>query len=64
MRKTKIVVTLGPATDSPETIRALIDAGANIFRINMSHAKHETVRALVPRLRQTAEESGDRKSVV
>ncbi len=58
MRKTKIVVTLGPATDSPETIRALIDAGANIFRINMSHAKHETVRALVPRIRQTAEESG------
>ena len=58
MRKTKILCTLGPATDSPETLRALIDAGVNIFRINMSHAKHETVRALVPRVRQIAEESG------
>ena len=57
MRKTKILCTLGPATESPETLRALIDAGVNIFRINMSHAKHETVRALVPRVRQVAEKA-------
>ncbi len=58
MRKTKIVVTLGPATESPEVLRSLIAAGVSVFRINMSHAKHETVRALVPRIRQIAEESG------
>ena len=58
MRKTKILCTLGPATESAGTIRALVDAGVNIFRINMSHAKHETVKALVPRVRQVAEESG------
>ena len=58
MRKTKIVCTLGPATEAPEMIRALIDAGVGVFRINMSHAKHETVRALVPRVRELAEESG------
>ncbi len=58
MRKTKILCTLGPATDSPETLRALVEAGVNIFRINMSHAKHETVRALVPRVLQIAEEAG------
>ena len=58
MRKTKILCTLGPATESAATIRALVDAGVNIFRINMSHAKHETVKALVPRVRQVAEESG------
>ncbi len=59
MRKTKIVVTLGPATESPEVLRSLIAAGVSVFRINMSHAKHETVRALVPRIRQIAEESGE-----
>ena len=58
MRKTKIVCTLGPASESPELLRALIAAGANIFRINMSHAKHETVRALVPRIRELAAEAG------
>jgi pyruvate kinase len=39
-------------------LRALIDAGVNIFRINMSHAKHETVRELVPRVRLAAEQAG------
>src|SRR5437867_1804805 len=53
MRKTKIVVTLGPASDSPECIRALLTAGVNVFRLNASHgdqAKHarriENVRAV------------------
>lgn len=37
MKKTKIIVTLGPATDEPEKIKKLIDAGANVFRLNFSH---------------------------
>jgi pyruvate kinase len=56
MRKTKIICTLGPATEKPETIRALLSAGADIFRLNMSHAKHEWVREIVPRVRKIAAE--------
>ncbi|TSA41488.1 MAG: pyruvate kinase [Verrucomicrobiales bacterium] len=51
MRKTKIVATLGPATSSPEMISALIDAGVNIFRLNMSHAPHDWVRKIVAIIR-------------
>src|SRR3954465_10058261 len=54
MRRTKIICTLGPATDKTETLRGLLEAGADIFRLNMSHAKHEWVRELVPRLRGLA----------
>jgi pyruvate kinase len=54
MRRTKIICTLGPATEKPETLRALLSAGADIFRLNMSHAKHEWVREIVPRIRQIA----------
>jgi len=41
IRRTKIIATLGPATDNPEALRALIEAGADILRINMSHGTHE-----------------------
>ncbi len=56
MRKTKIISTLGPATETPEMLRALVEAGVNIFRLNMSHATHEWVRAIVPRIREVAKE--------
>ncbi|HEY0282341.1 MAG TPA: pyruvate kinase, partial [Rhizomicrobium sp.] len=52
-RKTKILATLGPSSATPEGIRALFEAGADAFRINMSHTSHaglaefhHTVRAL------------------
>ena len=48
LRKTKIIATLGPATDSAEMIGKLMDAGVNIFRLNMSHAPHDWVRRVVP----------------
>ena len=38
-QKTKIIATLGPATDSPEMIGRLIEAGMNVARLNMSHAR-------------------------
>jgi pyruvate kinase len=57
MRKTKIICTLGPATDSPEVLRQLIAAGANIFRLNMSHATHDWVRTVVPRIREVARQT-------
>jgi pyruvate kinase len=54
MRKTRIIATLGPATDSPDQLGALLDAGVNIFRLNMTHAKHEWVRRVVVDIRRLA----------
>ncbi len=54
MRKTKIIATLGSATDSPEMIGRLIDAGMNIARLNMSHATHDWVRRVVREIRAAA----------
>ena len=47
VRRTKIIATLGPATDDPEVLRALIAAGADILRINLSHGtpKEQALRA-------------------
>ncbi|MEZ0256764.1 MAG: pyruvate kinase [Chthoniobacter sp.] len=58
MRKTKIICTLGPATESADVLHAMILAGANIFRLNMSHAPHDWVRMIVPRIRAIAKELG------
>ncbi len=52
LRKTKIIATLGPATQSPEKIRQLIEAGVNVFRLNMSHARHDWTREIVGHLRE------------
>jgi pyruvate kinase len=54
MRKTKIICTLGPASDSDVVIGDLILAGTNIFRLNMSHARHDWVRDVVKRIRRIA----------
>lgn len=45
LRNVKIVATLGPASNDYETIRALFEAGADVFRLNMSHGDHEEIRA-------------------
>ena len=50
-RKTKIIITLGPATESEEMIGKLIDGGTNVFRLNMSHAKHEWAAEMTKRVR-------------
>ncbi|MGF1677774.1 MAG: pyruvate kinase [Candidatus Methylacidiphilales bacterium] len=56
VRKTKIISTLGPATDSPAMLRALARAGVNIFRLNMSHANHDWVRTTVTHIRAIEKE--------
>src|SRR5881275_1271300 len=58
MRKTKIICTLGPASEKPETLRQLVHEGTNVFRLNMSHAQHDWVREIIPRIRAIAEELG------
>jgi pyruvate kinase len=50
-RKIKILATLGPASNTPERIENLFRAGADIFRINMSHTSHDEMRALVGAIR-------------
>lgn len=54
-RRTKIIVTLGPATEEEETIGQLMDLGANVFRLNMSHAKHEWAREMARLVRRQAD---------
>ncbi|WP_417249710.1 pyruvate kinase [Celeribacter sp.] len=44
LRNVKIVATLGPASNDYETIRALTEAGADVFRLNMSHGDHDEIR--------------------
>ncbi|QKD79676.1 MULTISPECIES: pyruvate kinase [Actinomyces] len=58
MRRAKIVCTLGPATDSPEQVQALVDAGMNVARINRSHGSAEDHEKVIARVRQAAEASG------
>jgi pyruvate kinase len=57
-RKVKILATLGPASSEKATIRSLFEAGADIFRINMSHTDHAKLRALVKSIREVEEEVG------
>jgi pyruvate kinase len=57
-RKVKILATLGPSSDDSGTIHALARAGADIFRINMSHASHEVMRTLVRLIRGVEAEIG------
>ncbi|WP_196716556.1 pyruvate kinase [Actinomyces trachealis] len=58
MRRAKIVCTLGPATDSPEQVQALVDAGMNVARINRSHGRAEDQEEVIARVRAAAEASG------
>ena len=57
-RKVKILATLGPASSEEHMMRKLFEAGADVFRINMSHTSHELMRTLVARLRKVEAEMG------
>jgi pyruvate kinase len=58
MRRTKIVATLGPASDSAEVIRRLIEAGLDVARVNFSHGTYEQHAARIARVRAQAEAVG------
>jgi pyruvate kinase len=51
LRRTKIVATLGPSSSEQAMIARLFEAGADVFRINMSHTSHDKMRALVTAIR-------------
>ena len=58
MKKTKIVSTLGPASNDVETITKLAEAGANVFRFNFSHGDHEEHRARMNMVREVEKKTG------
>ncbi len=57
-RKVKILATLGPASSDEAMIRKLHEAGADLFRINMSHASHDVMRSLIAKIRSVEAECG------
>ncbi|ROS62366.1 pyruvate kinase [Frigoribacterium sp. PhB160] len=58
MRRAKIVATLGPATSSYENIRAIIDAGVDVARMNLSHGSYDVHEAVYANVRQAADDAG------
>ncbi|MGB4768181.1 MAG: pyruvate kinase, partial [Candidatus Saccharimonas sp.] len=57
-RKVKILATLGPASAEEDMIQKLHEAGADLFRINMSHASHDVMRTLIQRIRSVEARCG------
>jgi pyruvate kinase len=58
MRRSKIVCTLGPAVDSYEQLKSLIEAGMNVARLNMSHGSHPEHEERYHRVRKAAKDTG------
>jgi pyruvate kinase len=63
-RRTKIIVTLGPATESEEMLVKLIRAGADVIRLNMAHASHEWTRQVIRRVRTASEKAGSEVAIM
>ena len=58
LRRTKIIATLGPATESEEMLVKLITAGVDVVRLNMAHAKHDWTRQIIRRIRAASVTAG------
>ncbi|HEY0862500.1 MAG TPA: pyruvate kinase [Lacunisphaera sp.] len=58
LRRTKIIATLGPATESEEMLVKLITAGVDVVRLNMAHAKHDWTRMIIRRIRAASATAG------
>src|ERR1044071_5362362 len=57
-RRAKIVCTMGPATATPERVRALVDAGMDVARLNFSHGSHAARARVFEMVREAARASG------
>ena len=62
--KTKIVATIGPASESPEMLARLIGAGLNVARLNFSHGEFSKHGEVVKRIREAARASGRRVAIM
>ena len=58
IRRTKIIVTLGPATESEEMLERLIRSGTDVIRLNMAHATHDWTRKIIRRIRTVSKSVG------
>ena len=63
-RKTKIVATIGPASDSLARLQAMIEAGMNVARLNLSHGSFEEHQQRVGRIREAATRAGANVSIM
>ena len=63
-KKTKIVATLGPATNDKKVLRQMINEGVNVFRINFSHANYNDVKKRVKMIRSLGEEMGTSTAIL
>jgi pyruvate kinase len=63
-RRTKIVCTIGPASSSPETLQALIEAGMNVARLNFSHGSHEDHAKIISHLKILSSKLGTRVPIL
>lgn len=64
LKKTKIVATLGPATDDEEILRLMMDRGADVFRINFSHANYEDVERKIKLVHSLNEKYGYNTAII
>lgn len=64
MRKTKIVCTIGPASEDRETLKRLIQAGMNVARLNFSHGDHAEHLTRIERIREVEAELGSRVALL
>lgn len=64
MRKTKIVCTIGPASESIEKLVQLIEAGMNVARLNFSHGNHEEHAARIRNIREAGEKAGKQVAIL
>jgi pyruvate kinase len=54
MKQTKIVATIGPASEAKDMLRKMIEAGMNVARLNFSHGEYEWHKAVIDRIRELA----------
>src|SRR4051794_30083387 len=62
--RTKIVATVGPASRDPSVIRAMVEAGADVFRLNFSHGTHDEHSRALAAIRAVGDETGRRIAVL
>ena len=63
-RQTKIIATIGPATESKELLSQIITEGVDVLRLNMAHADHEWIRMITKRIRQVGKDIGREPAIM
>ena len=63
-RQTKIIATIGPATESEELLSKIIREGVDVLRLNMAHADHDWIRMITKRIRQVGKNIGREPAIM